>query len=69
MKDEENFVLEQLIMPKPVFMASLEYDYLSEKFKIQEVLKILSKEDNSLIVDEDLETGQILLSGLGELHL
>ena len=34
MKDEENFVLEQLIMPKPVFMASLEYDYLSEKFKI-----------------------------------
>ena len=34
MKDEENFVLEQLIMPKPVFMASLEYDYLSEKVKI-----------------------------------
>lgn len=38
-------------------MASFEYDYLSEKSKMQEALKALAREDNSIEVKEHEETG------------
>ncbi|KAL4428899.1 hypothetical protein ABPG74_001386 [Tetrahymena malaccensis] len=68
-KDNERFILEQLQMPQPVFMASLEYNSLKDKPLIDQALQIICREDNSLLVKDDNETGQIIVQGLGELHL
>ncbi|EAS05318.2 elongation factor Tu GTP-binding domain protein (macronuclear) [Tetrahymena thermophila SB210] len=68
-KDNERFILEQLQMPQPVFMASLEYNSLKDKPLIDQALQVICREDNSLLVKDDNETGQIIVQGLGELHL
>ncbi|KAL4460614.1 hypothetical protein ABPG72_002901 [Tetrahymena utriculariae] len=68
-KDNDRFILEQLQMPQPVFMASLEYNSLKDKPLIDQALQIICREDNSLLVKDDNETGQIIVQGLGELHL
>lgn len=67
--NDERFVLEQIKMPKPVFMSSLEYESQKDKIKLDQALKEIAREDSSLIIKDDEETGQILISGLGELHL
>lgn len=56
-KDTERFVLEQLLMPQPVFMASLEYNSLKDKPLLDVALQIICREDNSLVVKDDKETG------------
>lgn len=56
-------------MPKPVFTSNLEYESLKDKPKLDQALRELTREDSSLLVKEDEETGQLLISGLGELHL
>ena len=40
-------------MPKPVFMASLEYESLKEKSKLEHALKVITREDNSMSFHED----------------
>jgi elongation factor G len=42
---------------------------LSEQDKLKEILAILSKEDPTFIAKENEETGQLIISGMGELHL
>ncbi|EGR29014.1 hypothetical protein IMG5_164730 [Ichthyophthirius multifiliis] len=68
-KDGENFTLEQLQMPQPVFMASLEYQSLKDKIPLQNALEQICREDNSLQYVDDENLGQIIVKGLGELHL
>lgn len=68
-KDEEKIVLEGVTMPPPVFIASLEYQSLKDKPLLEEACRNLTREDPSLKVKEDEETGQLLVYGLGELHL
>lgn len=68
-KDDERFLLEEIEMPQPVFFAALEYEYARDKSRLEAALKDICREDSSLIVKEDIESGQILVSGLGELHL
>jgi elongation factor G len=52
-----------------VFFTSVEPHSLSEEKRMQESLALLLREDPSLHVSVDEESGQTLLSGMGELHL
>lgn len=62
-------VLESVKFPEPVISVSIEPESLSERDKMNETLEILSKEDPTFTHHEDQETGQLIISGMGELHL
>lgn len=61
--------LRPIAVPPPVFFTSVEPHSLSEEKRMQESLALLLREDPSLHVNVDEESGQTLLSGMGELHL
>jgi elongation factor G len=61
--------LRPIDVPAPVFFAAIEPHSLSEEKNVAEILQLLLREDPSLHVNVDEETGQMLLSGMGELHL
>ncbi|KAJ5191745.1 Ribosome-releasing factor 2 [Penicillium cinerascens] len=61
--------LRPIDVPPPVFFTSVEPHSLSEEKRMQESLALLLREDPSLHVNMDEESGQTLLSGMGELHL
>jgi elongation factor G len=61
--------LRPIAVPPPVFFTSVEPHSLSEEKRMQECLALLLREDPSLHVTVDEESGQTLLSGMGELHL
>lgn len=58
-----------IIVPPPVFSISLVPRTSGDKRSMENALKILLREDPSLTIREDEETGQTVLSGMGELHL
>ena len=62
-------LLEKMIFPEPVISVSVEPKNHSELEKLKDVLTILSKEDPTFISKENEETGQLIISGMGELHL
>ena len=64
-----NVLLEQPVFPQPVISVALEPESMSEKDKMNETLEILSREDPTFTSHEDAETGQLIISGMGELHL
>lgn len=64
-----NVLLEQPKFPQPVISVALEPESMSEKDKMNETLAILSREDPTFTSHEDSETGQLIISGMGELHL
>ncbi len=55
--------------PEPVMFMAIEPRSSSDRDKLEEALETLSSEDPTCIVREDPETGQTILSGMGELHL
>ncbi|KUJ14187.1 putative ribosome-releasing factor 2, mitochondrial [Mollisia scopiformis] len=61
--------LQPIDVPPPVFFAAIEPHSLSEEKNVAEILNLLLREDPSLHVNVDEESGQMLLSGMGELHL
>lgn len=61
--------LESIQIPSPVFVCSIEPNSLSDEKPLDEALKMLQREDPSIHVQVDEETGQTLVSGMGELHL
>ncbi|KAK5144032.1 Ribosome-releasing factor 2, mitochondrial [Rachicladosporium monterosium] len=61
--------LRPIDVPPPVFFVSVEPNSLAEAKHIGESLDLLLREDPSLHVSVDEESGQTLLSGMGELHL
>lgn len=64
-----SFQLRPIDVPPPVFFAAIEPHSLSEEKNVQDILTLLLREDPSLHVNVDEESGQMLLSGMGELHL
>ena len=54
---------------EPVLSLAIEPVSSEEEEKLLEVLDKLQQEDPTLRLDEDPETGQRLLRGMGELHL
>ena len=61
--------LRPIDVPPPVFFVSVEPNSLAEEKHIKESLDLLLREDPSLHVSVDEESGQTHLSGMGELHL
>ncbi|MDR2617921.1 MAG: elongation factor G [Treponema sp.] len=62
-------VLEKMQFPEPVISVSMEPKNASEQEKLKEILAILAKEDPSFTAKDNEETGQLIISGMGELHL
>ncbi|WP_304221405.1 elongation factor G [Gracilinema caldarium] len=62
-------VLEKMQFPEPVISVAIEPKSISEQDKLREVLGILAKEDPTFTTKENEETGQLIISGMGELHL
>jgi elongation factor G len=68
--DPNNAVLlENIVFPDPVIQISVEPKTKGDQDKMGEALHKLGQEDPSLRIKSDEETGQTLLSGMGELHL
>jgi elongation factor G len=62
-------LLEKMVFPEPVISVSIEPKTLSEQEKLRDILTLLSKEDPTFTTKENEETGQLIISGMGELHL
>jgi elongation factor G len=62
-------VLEKMRFPEPVISVSIEPKTMSDQDKLKDILAILSKEDPTFTTRENEETGQLIISGMGELHL
>lgn len=67
--DPTPVVLARLALPTPVFSVALETAGATEARALDDALDILLREDPSLTASTHDETGQLLLSGMGELHL
>ncbi|MGN7759607.1 elongation factor G [Chryseobacterium sp. 22532] len=66
---EKPVLLEAITIPAPVIRVSIEPKTNSDEKSFGLVLAKIQEEDPSLVVERDLQTGETLLSGLGELHL
>jgi elongation factor G len=62
-------MLERMIFPDPVISVAVEPKTLSDQDKMGTALGKLAKEDPSFQVHTDEESGQTIISGMGELHL
>ena len=62
-------VLEELTFPEPVIHVAVEPKTKADQDKLSKALFSLSEEDPTFRVRSDEETGQTVISGMGELHL
>ncbi len=62
-------LLEKMHFPEPVISVSIEPKTLSDREKLKETLEILSREDPTFFTRDNEETGQLIISGMGELHI
>ncbi|NDJ75399.1 MAG: elongation factor G [Chloroflexi bacterium] len=62
-------LLEDIQFPKPVISVAIEPDTKADQDKMGEALAKLAEEDPTFQVKVDDQTGQTLISGMGELHL
>jgi elongation factor G len=61
--------LERIRFPEPVMSMAVEPKSQADRDKLNEALQALATEDPTCVVSTDPDTGQTLLSGMGELHL
>ncbi|HHN65924.1 MAG TPA: elongation factor G [Nitrospirae bacterium] len=62
-------ILESIEFPEPVISIAIEPKTKADQEKLSQALMKLAQEDPSFRVTYDEETGQTLISGMGELHL
>ena len=62
-------LLENIVFPKPVISVAIEPTSESDKSKLDSTIQILMEEDPTFTMEIDKETGQRVISGMGELHL
>ncbi len=68
--DEKNpIVLESMDFPDPVISVAIEPKTKADQEKMGTALQRLSEEDPTFRMHTDQETGQTIISGMGELHL
>lgn len=67
--EADPIVLEKISFPEPVISIAIEPKTKADQDKLGESLSKLSDEDPTFRVKTDEETGQTLISGMGELHL
>jgi len=62
-------VLESMTFPEPVLHVAVEPKTKSDQEKLGTAIQRLADEDPTFRVRQDVDTGQTILSGMGELHL
>ncbi|WP_419960341.1 elongation factor G [Psychrobacillus sp. BM2] len=68
--DEKSLViLESMVFPEPVISLSVEPKSKADQDKMGAALVKLAEEDPTFRVHTDQETGQVIIAGMGELHL
>jgi len=67
--DKHPIVLESIEFPTPVIQLAVEPKTKADQEKLGMAIQKLAQEDPTFLVNTDLETGQTILSGTGELHL
>src|SRR6266852_650832 len=68
--DEQHpIILEAMRFPNPVISVAIEPKTKADQDKLSIALQKLSEEDPTFRVHSDTETGQTIISGMGELHL
>ncbi|KAB5522564.1 hypothetical protein PHYPO_G00161020 [Pangasianodon hypophthalmus] len=68
-RDMNSLVLAGVEVPEPVFFCSIEPPSMSKQADLEHALKCLQREDPSLKVRTDPDSGQTVLCGMGELHI
>ena len=66
---DQKIVLERMEFPEPVISVAVEPKSQADQEKMGVALGKLAQEDPSFRVETDQETGQTIISGMGELHL
>lgn len=67
--EEDPIILEKMEFPEPVIAVAIEPKTKADQEKMGEALSKLSEEDPTFRVSSNEETGQTIISGMGELHL
>jgi elongation factor G len=62
-------ILESITFPEPVIFVAIEPRTAADQERMDEALQSLAEEDPTFLVRIDENTGQTILSGMGELHL
>jgi elongation factor G len=66
---KHQLLLERIEAPEPVISIAIEPTTMADQEKLSQALERLSMEDPTFVVNVDDDTGQTLISGMGELHL
>ena len=67
--DNRMVMLENITFPEPVVSVAIEPKTTADQTRMGEALRKLSEEDPTFRVHSDENTGQTIISGMGELHL
>ncbi|MCW8936214.1 MAG: elongation factor G [Gammaproteobacteria bacterium] len=67
--EKKRITLERMEFPEPVISVAVEPRTLADQDKMSLALSKLAQEDPSFRVHTDEESGQMIISGMGELHL
>ncbi len=67
--ESDPIILEKMTFPDPVIHVAIEPKTKADQEKMGEAIGKLAEEDPTLRVSTNEETGQTILSGMGELHL
>jgi len=67
--DNKKIILENISFPEPVISIAIEPKSTADQDKMGEALRKLAEEDPTFQVRSDENTGQTIISGMGELHL
>jgi len=62
-------LLEPIVFPQTVIDVAIEPETTAERKKLIDVLELMKRQDPTFRYKESEETGQIIISGMGELHL
>ena len=68
-EEERPIILEKITFPEPVISVAIEPKSKADEEKMAVALGRLAEEDQTFRMRTDTETGQTIISGMGELHL
>ena len=67
--EDRPIVLEPIVVLKPVISVAIEPKSSESASKLEQGMQKIMEEDPTIKVNEDPDTGQVILAGMGELHL
>ncbi|HEX9614577.1 MAG TPA: elongation factor G [Bacteroidota bacterium] len=67
--EKDPIIMEKMVFPEPVIDVAIEPKTKADQEKLGEALQKLAEEDPTFRISSNEETGQTIISGMGELHL